>query len=105
MLRYSYGYNPFIIVGRMLSENFGIQLQGKIACIGSVAVSMIASSAVDLGTTSGQVISKPMKLIFVISPLSIAVLRSKSKDWFTQNQNNVYEWSDICTLELLFSMS
>jgi hypothetical protein len=36
----------------MLSENFGIQLQGNIVCIGSVAVSMLASSVVDLGTTS-----------------------------------------------------
>jgi hypothetical protein len=43
---------------RMLSENFGIQQQGNIVCIGSVAVSMLASSAVDLGTTSGQVIAK-----------------------------------------------
>ena len=55
----------------MLSENFGIQLQGKIVYIGSVAVSMLASSVVDLGTTSGQVIAKTMKLIFVASPLSI----------------------------------
>jgi hypothetical protein len=41
MLQYSYGYNPFIIVERMLSENFGIQQQGNIVCIGSVAVSML----------------------------------------------------------------
>jgi hypothetical protein len=60
-----------IIVGRMLSENFGIQLQGNIVCIGSVAVSMLASSAVDLGTTSGQVIAKTMELICVASPLSM----------------------------------
>ena len=71
MLRYSYGYNPFIIVGRMLSENFGIQLQGKIVCIGSVAACMLASSVVDLGTTSGQVFAKTMKLICVASPLSM----------------------------------
>jgi hypothetical protein len=55
----------------MLSENFGIQLQGNIVCIGSVAVSMLASSAVDLGTTSGQVIAKTMELIVVASPLSM----------------------------------
>ena len=55
----------------MLSENFGIQLQGNIVCIDSVAVSLLASSAVDFGTTSGQVIAKTMKLIFVASPLSM----------------------------------
>jgi hypothetical protein len=71
MLQYSYGYNPFIIVERMLSENFGIQQQGNIVCIGSVAVSMLASSAVDLGTTSGQVRAKTMELICVASPLSM----------------------------------
>jgi hypothetical protein len=34
-----------------------------------------------------------------------AVLRSKSKDWFAQSQNNVSEWSDMWTLELLCSVS
>ena len=66
MLRYSYGYKPFIMVGRMLSGNFDIQLQGKLVFISSVVVSMLASSAVDLGTISGQVIAKTMKLIFVL---------------------------------------
>ena len=67
MLRYSYGYNLFIIVGRMLSENFGIQLQGKIVYIASLAVSMLASSVVDLGTTSGQVLANTE----IASPLSM----------------------------------
>ena len=29
-------------------------------------------------------------------------LRRKSKDWLTQNQNNVSEWSDMSTRGLLF---
>jgi hypothetical protein len=31
-----------------------------------------------------------------------AALRSKSKDWLARNQNNVSEWSDMSTRELLF---
>jgi hypothetical protein len=31
-----------------------------------------------------------------------AALRSKSKDWLAQNQNNVSEWSDMSTRRLLF---
>ena len=71
MLRFSYQYNPFIIVGQMISENFGIQLQGNIVCMVGVMVSVLVSSVVDLCTTSGQVTVKTMKLIFVASPLSI----------------------------------
>jgi hypothetical protein len=29
-------------------------------------------------------------------------LKSKSKDWLAQNQNNVSEWSDMSTLRPLF---
>ena len=31
-----------------------------------------------------------------------AVLRSKSKDWLAQNQDNVYKWNDMSICELLF---
>jgi hypothetical protein len=31
-----------------------------------------------------------------------AALWRKSKDWLTQNQNNVSEWSDLSTHGLLF---
>jgi hypothetical protein len=51
----------------MLSENFGVQLQGKIVYIASLAVSMLASSVVDLGTTSGQVLANTE----IASPLSM----------------------------------
>ena len=30
------------------------------------------------------------------------VLRSKNKDWLAPNKDNVSEWSDMSTLELLF---
>jgi len=31
-----------------------------------------------------------------------AALKNKSKDWLSQNQNNVSEWSDMSTCRLLF---
>jgi hypothetical protein len=33
---------------------------------------------------------------------SYAVLRSKSKDWFALNQDNVSNWVDMSTLRMLF---
>jgi hypothetical protein len=32
----------------------------------------------------------------------LAVLRSKNKDWFARNQDNVFEISDMSTRVLLF---
>jgi len=55
----------------MISENVGIQQQGKIVCMDGVMISVLVSSAVELSTTFGQVIAKTMKLIFVASPLSM----------------------------------
>jgi hypothetical protein len=55
----------------MVSENFGIQLQGNIVCMGGVVVSVLVLSAVDLCATSGQVLAKTMKCICVASPLSM----------------------------------
>jgi hypothetical protein len=31
-----------------------------------------------------------------------SLLRRKSKEWLTQNQDNVSEWSDMCIHRLLF---
>jgi hypothetical protein len=31
-----------------------------------------------------------------------AALRRKSKDWLARNQNNISEWGDASTQELLF---
>ena len=78
MLRFSYRYYPYIIVGRMISENFGIQLQGKIVCMGGVMVSVLVSSAVDPCTTSAQVIYYEIDICCFST--KHALLRSKSKD-------------------------
>ena len=56
---------------RLISENFRIQMQGKFICMGGVMLSELASRAVDLGSTSGQVMTRTMKVICVASPLSL----------------------------------
>ena len=71
-------------------------------CIGGVVVSVLASSAVDDGfePRSGQ--SKDYKIGICCFSAKHTTLRRKSKDWLTQNQNNVSEWSDMSIRELLF---
>jgi hypothetical protein len=65
-------------------------------------VSVLASSAVDCGFElwSGQ--TKDFKIGICCFSVKHAALRSKRKDWLAQNQNNVSEWSDMSTCELLF---
>ena len=64
--------------------------------------SMLASSAVDcvFKHRSGQ--TKDYKIGICFFSAKHATLRSKSKDWLVQNQNNVSEWSDMSTHRLLF---
>jgi hypothetical protein len=66
-------------------------------------VSVLASSAIDRGfePRSGQ--TKDYKIgIFCCFSAKHAALKRKSKDWLARNQNNVSEWSDMSTRELLF---
>ena len=65
-------------------------------------VSVLASSAVDhgFGPRSGQ--TKEYIIGICCFTAKHAALRSKSKDWLAQNQNNVSEWSDTSTSGLLF---
>jgi hypothetical protein len=65
-------------------------------------VSVLASSAVDRGfePRSGQ--TKHYKIGISCFSTKHAALRRKSKDWLARNQNNVSEWSDMSTRELLF---
>jgi hypothetical protein len=69
-------------------------------CIGSVMVSILASSAVDRGFEHGRV--KDYKIGICCFSAKHTALRSKSKDWLARNQNNVSEWSDMSTHGLLF---
>jgi hypothetical protein len=53
-------------------------------------------------TGRGKTVQRVFILFYFSGPFEIDIC---SKDWFVQNQNNVSEWKDICTLELLFSVS
>jgi hypothetical protein len=70
--------------------------------IGGVMVSMLTSRAVDRGfePRSGQ--TKDYQIGIYHFSAKRAALRSNSKDWLAQNQNNVSEWSDMFTRGLLF---
>jgi hypothetical protein len=65
-------------------------------------VSMLASSAVDRGFEPWLGQTKDYKIGICCFSAKHAALRRKSKDWLTQNQNNVSEWSDMSTRRLLF---
>jgi hypothetical protein len=64
--------------------------------------SMLTSSAVDRGVNflSGQ--TKDYKIGICCFSAKHAVFRSKSKDWFSQNQVYVSKWNDLSTRGLLF---
>jgi hypothetical protein len=70
--------------------------------VGGVMVSVLTSSAVDHGfePRSGQ--TNDYKIDICCFSAKHAALRRKSKDWLARNWNNVSEWSDIFTRELLF---
>jgi hypothetical protein len=56
-----------------------------------------------VGSSPDRVKSKTIKLHGICCfSAKHAALRSKSKDWLAQNQNNVSEWSDMSTRGLLF---
>jgi hypothetical protein len=65
--------------------------------IGGVIVIVLSSSMVDRGfePRSGQ--TKDYTIGICCFSAKYAALRSKSKDWFSRNQNNVSEWSDMST--------
>jgi hypothetical protein len=67
--------------------------------IGSVMVSVLATSAVDceFEPRSGQ--TKDYKIGICCFSAKHAALRRKGKYWLVRNQNNVSEWSDMSTRE------
>ena len=70
--------------------------------IGGEMVSVLASSAMNLGfeSRSGQTKDYSIDLCFFIAKQ--AALRRKSKNWLARNQNNVSGWSDMSISGLLF---
>ena len=73
--------------------------------IGSVIVSVLASSAVYRGFKSRSDQTKDYQLVFVAYNAKHAELRRKSKDWLPRNQDNVSEWSDMYIRGLLFPLA
>ena len=71
-------------------------------CIGGLMVRVLSSSVVDRGfePRSGQ--TKDYKIDICCFSAKHTALRSKSKDWLAQNQNNVSKWSDMSIRGLLF---
>jgi hypothetical protein len=65
-------------------------------------VSVLTSSVVDSGfkPRSGQI--KDYAIGICCFSAKHAALRKKIKDWLAQNQDNVYEWSDMSIHRLLF---
>ena len=64
-------------------------------------VSVLASSAVDRGSCSGQ--TKVYKIGICCFSAKHAALTKKSKDWLARNQDNVSEWGDMSIRGLCFS--
>ena len=73
--------------------------------MGSVIVSVLASSAVDRGFESRSGLTKDYKRVYVAYNAKHAVLKRKSKDRLAWNQDNVSEWSDMYIRGLLFQLA
>jgi hypothetical protein len=71
--------------------------------IGSVMVSVLASSAIYCGYELRSCQTKEYKIGMCCFSAKNAALRRKSKDWLARNQNNVSKWSDISTQWLLLA--
>ena len=66
-------------------------------------VSMLAPSAIDRGIKFRESQTKDYKIGICCFSAKYAALRRKSKDWLAQNQDDVFEWSNMSTRGLLFS--
>ena len=77
----------------------------KVNHIGSVMVSVLASSAVDRGfkPRSGQ--TKDHEIGICCSSTKHTALRRKSKDLLAQNQDNVFERGDMSSHGLLVQLA
>ena len=59
-----------------------------------------------VGLSIGWVTPKTIQLVGIrCFSAEHAVLRSKSKDWFARNQDNVSEWSNMYIRGLLFPLA
>jgi hypothetical protein len=65
-------------------------------------VSMLALSVVDHGFKPRSDHTKDYEIGICCFSAKHATLRRKSKDWSSQNHNNVSEWIDMSIRRLLF---
>jgi hypothetical protein len=65
-------------------------------------VSVLASSAVERGFESQSGQTKDYKIGMCCFSGKHAALRRNAKDWLAGNRDNVSEWCDMFTRELLF---
>ena len=70
--------------------------------IGWVMISVLATSVVDRGFERGSSQAKDYDIGICCFSTKHEVLRSKTTDLLTRNQNNVFEWSHMSTRGLLF---
>ena len=70
--------------------------------IGGVMGSVFASSAVNRGFEPRSELHKDYTIGICCFSAKHVALRRKDKDWLALNQNNVSEWNDMFTRELLF---
>jgi hypothetical protein len=70
--------------------------------IGSAMVSVLTSIVVDHWFESWLDQTKDYKIGISWDSSKHATLRSKSKDWLAQNQNDVFEWGNMSNRGVLF---
>jgi hypothetical protein len=69
---------------------------------GFVKVNVLVSNVVDRGFEARLCKTKDYEIVICCFYAKHAAFRSKSKDWLTRNQDNVYEWGDMFTRGLFF---
>jgi hypothetical protein len=65
---------------------------------------MLTASAADRGFESQSGQTKDYRISICCFTAKHTTLRSKNKDWLAWNQNNMSEWSNMSTSELLFQL-
>ena len=84
------------VIKFIIKDGFSKFCLEKKNCIRGIIVSVLTSSVADRGFEPWSNQTKDYKIGICCFSTKHAVLRRKSKDWLTRNQNNVSEWGDMC---------
>jgi hypothetical protein len=90
--------NKFILFKCHILIALNLQSQTAISTITELDSGVKVSVRVLMGSCSGRVRPKTIKLVLFASLPLYAALRRKSKDWLALNQYNVSKWDDNLTL-------